>query len=148
MKIAVVLFNLGGPDNLSAVRPFLFNLFKDKNIIRLPTILRYPLGYLISTLRYKKACKIYKKLGGGSPINHQTQKQSYTLQTALNLVEHHQFKVFFCMQYWHPMHPEVIENVKQYAPDKIVLLPLYPQFSTTTTKSSLEVWFKKSKNIS
>jgi ferrochelatase len=153
MKIAVVLFNLGGPTDTKAVRPFLFNLFKDKNIIRLPAIFRYPLGYLISTLRYKKASKIYAKLGGGSPINLETQKQVDALEKALKTqsnalnTNNNEYKTFYCMQYWHPMHAEVIEAVKKYEPDTIILLPLYPQFSTTTTKSSFEVWHKKSKGI-
>lgn len=144
MKIAVILFNLGGPSDMKSVRPFLFNLFKDKNIIRLPAIFRYPLAYLISSLRYKKASKIYTKLGGKSPINQETQHQVTSLEQALNS-QKEEFKVFYCMQYWHPMHPEVIEQVAGYKPDKIVLLPLYPQFSTTTTKSSLEVWYRLSK---
>ncbi|MFT6213157.1 MAG: ferrochelatase [Alphaproteobacteria bacterium] len=146
MKIAIVLFNLGGPTDLESVRPFLFNLFKDKNIIRLPAIIRYPLGYLISRLRSKKATNIYTKLGGGSPINAETQKQANTLNQMLE-AEKEDFKVFYCMQYWHPMHPEIINNVSAYNPDKIILLPLYPQFSTTTTKSSFEVWFEKSKKL-
>jgi len=147
MKIAVVLFNLGGPDSLSAVRPFLFNLFKDKNIIRLPAILRYPLGFLISRLRFKKATKIYEKLGGQSPINQETQQQADALAKALNTqIQENTYKTFYCMQYWHPMHDDIIDQVQEYTPDKIVLLPLYPQFSTTTTKSSFEVWFKKIKN--
>lgn len=145
MKIAVVLFNLGGPSDENAVRPFLFNLFKDKNIIRLPAIIRYPLGYLISTLRYKKASKIYAQLGGKSPINQETQSQVTALENMLNTQEKDSFKVFYCMQYWHPMHPEVVDQVAEYAPDEIILLPLYPQFSSTTTKSSLEEWFKQSK---
>lgn len=146
MKIAVILFNLGGPTDSKAVRPFLFNLFKDKNIIRLPSIFRYPLAYLISSLRYKKASKIYARLGGGSPINGETQKQADALAHALK-TEKDNFSVYYCMQYWHPMHDEVIANVKVYNPDKIILMPLYPQFSTTTTQSSLEVWFKKSQGI-
>ncbi len=146
MKVAVILFNLGGPSDLNAVRPFLFNLFKDKNIIRLPALFRYPLGYLISRLRYKKASKIYAKLGGSSPINLETQKQADALTKALK-TEKDDFKVFYCMQYWHPMHKEVIDKVKIYNPEKIILLPLYPQFSTTTTKSSLEVWLKYAKGI-
>lgn len=146
MKVAVILFSLGGPSDLQAVRPFLFNLFKDKNIIRLPSIFRYPLAYLISSLRHKKASKIYEKLGGSSPINRETQKQVDALNKALK-TEKDEFNVFYCMQYWHPMHPEVIQKVKACNPDKIILLPLYPQFSTTTTKSSLEVWLKESKGV-
>lgn len=146
MKIAVVLFNLGGPTDLHAVRPFLFNLFKDKNIIRLPALFRYPLAFLIAKLRYQKASKIYAKLGGGSPINLETEKQVFALEKALQTGKD-EYKIFYCMQYWHPMHDEVILSVKDYNPDNIILLPLYPQFSTTTTKSSFEVWEAKAKNI-
>jgi ferrochelatase len=141
-KIAVILFNLGGPDNMQAVKPFLFNLFKDKNIIPLPAIVRYPLGWLISTLRHKKAQKIYEKLGGKSPINPQTYAQAQALEAYLqnNNQQNYEYKTFMCMRYWHPMSDEVIQNVKDYAPDKIILLPLYPQMSTSTTQSSFEEW--------
>jgi ferrochelatase len=145
MKIAVVLFNLGGPNAPSAVKPFLFNLFKDKNIIRLHALLRYPLAFLISRLRNKKAKNIYDSLGGKSPINQETEKQVLALEKILN--DHDSkinFKTFYCMQYWHPMHPEVFQNVVDFNPDKVILLPLYPQYSTTTTKSSFGSWTQQS----
>ena len=139
-KIAVILLNLGGPDKISAVKPFLFNLFKDKNIIPLPTFLRYPLAFLISRLRYKKSAQIYQKLGGKSPIYPQTYAQAQALTQELQKNTDKNYKVFFAMRYWHPFTSEVILDVKKFNPDKIILLPLYPQFSTTTTQSSFEEW--------
>lgn len=139
MKIAVVLFNLGGPTSLEGVRPFLFNLFKDPHILRMPFFIRYPLAWLISTLRTKKAKGIYAKLGGGSPLNHHTLQQSQALQWLLKN-RGYDVKVFMCMRYAPPMTHEVVRDVKDYAPDRVVLLPLYPQFSTSTTKSSFEEW--------
>ena len=134
MKTAVVLFNLGGPDSLENVRPFLYNLFNDKAIISLPAIFRKPLARFISSKRNQKAQDIYKLIGGKSPIVEETQAQANALQSALG----NDHKVFICMRYWHPMSAEVATQVKTYAPDKIILLPLYPQFSTTTTGSSFK----------
>ena len=141
-KIAVILFNLGAPDNLQAVRPFLFNLFFDKNIIRLPYFLRLPLAYLISKKRDKTAQEIYKILGGGSPLLPNTQKQADLLQKNLNKDKKKQFQCFIAMRYWHPMIKQTLEQVKDFNPDKIILLPLYPQYSTTTSGSSLQQWHK------
>lgn len=141
MKLAIVLFNLGGPTSKEGVKPFLFNLFKDKNIIRLPAIARYPLAWLISTLRTQKAQDIYTQIGGGSPLNTNTKAQADALEYSLRTRYSHA-KVFMCMRYAPPMTKEVVEQVRSYHPDKIVLLPLYPQFSTTTTKSSFEEWDK------
>lgn len=138
-KVAVVLFNLGGPTSLEGVKPFLFNLFKDKNIINLPGIVRYPLAWLISTLRTKKAQGIYAQLGGKSPLNENTQKQCAALENALSHAGI-KAKVFMCMRYAPPMTDVVAKDVLAYNPDEIVLLPLYPQYSTTTTKSSMEAW--------
>ncbi len=139
MKLAVILFNLGGPTSQEGVKPFLFNLFKDRNIIRLPAVARYPLAWLISTLRTKKAQSIYLKLGGGSPLNANTQAQVDALEVKLK-ADYPHVKVFMCMRYAPPMTKEVVAKVRAYGPDQIVLLPLYPQFSTTTTKSSFEEW--------
>lgn len=147
-KIAVILFNLGGPDNLKSVKPFLFNLFTDENIIRLPWFGRYPLAWLISTLRNKKACDIYKKLGGKSPINQQTYAQSDAVEKVLKEKNtNNQYKIFTAMRYWHPMTHDMITDVQDYDPDYVILLPLYPQLSTTTTKSSFEEWDKQAKKI-
>ncbi|MBY0408094.1 MAG: ferrochelatase, partial [Rickettsiales bacterium] len=144
-KRAVVLFNLGGPDSLKAVRPFLFNLFNDRAIITLPQPGRFLLALLISTLRNKKAQGIYKHLGGKSPLLELTTQQAGALEKQLNARKEKpedEFKVFVCMRYWHPMTDVVVKKVKAYAPDAITLLPLYPQFSTTTTGSSFTEWNK------
>lgn len=139
-KIAVVLFNLGGPDNLQAVRPFLFNLFNDKAIIGLPGIFRYVLAKFISARRDPVAQEIYKHLGGRSPILPLTESQSTALEVQLNQSGDDVFKTFIAMRYWHPMTEETVKNVKAFSPDEIFLVPLYPQFSTTTTGSSIKKW--------
>lgn len=135
-KTAVVLFNLGGPDRPEAVKPFLFNLFNDPAIIGAPKFIRYCIAKLISSRRAPVAQAIYHELGGGSPILPLTEKQAKALETELG----QGYKVFISMRYWHPMSAETVEKVKEYQPDNIVLLPLYPQFSTTTTGSSVADW--------
>lgn len=140
MKIAIILFNLGGPDSLEAVQPFLRNLFGDPAIIGLPTWLRLPLASYIARRRTPKARGIYEKIGGGSPILGQTEAQARALEEALG--PEHEWRGYVCMRYWHPMTEAVVRSVKRFAPDGIVLLPLYPQFSTTTTASSFAAWKK------
>lgn len=143
-KTAIVLFNLGGPDSLSAVQPFLFNLFNDPAIIKLPQPFRYMLAKLISKKRaQKKAIPIYEKMGGKSPILENTQAQADALRNALS--SHGNVETFICMRYWHPMANEAVKQVKNYAPDNIILLSLYPQYSTTTTQSSLDDFAKHAK---
>ncbi len=142
-KTAIVLFNLGGPDNLEAVQPFLFNLFNDPAIIGLPNPFRRMLAKLISTKRAPTAKHIYEEIGGKSPILENTESQTQALESSL--AGHGQVKVFAAMRYWHPRADEVVAEVKQYAPDHIILLPLYPQFSTTTTGSSFKEWDKVAK---
>jgi len=140
-RLAVVLFNLGGPDRLDAVEPFLFNLFNDQAIINLPWPIRPLLARLISRRRGQKARAIYEQLGGGSPILPQTEKQASALEC--QLTEHGtNVKVFIAMRYWHPRADEIALLVKDFAPDEIVLLPLYPQYSTTTTASSIADWHR------
>jgi ferrochelatase len=138
-KIAIVLFNLGGPDKPEAVKPFLFNLFNDHAIIRLPKIPRYLLAKLISSRRAPKAIGIYNHIGGRSPIVPETEKQANALKQALQDTLP-QVEIFIAMRYWHPFTEQVVEDVKKYNPDKIILLPLYPQFSTTTSASSFKLW--------
>lgn len=138
MRTAVVLFNLGGPDRLSSVKPFLFNLFNDPAILTLPQPFRYLLAKWISFKRTHEACEIYSKLSGKSPLLENTQAQANALETQLG----EKYKVFVCMRYWHPMTQEVVKAVKYYNPNRVVLLPLYPQFSTTTTGSSYTEWKK------
>jgi len=140
MKIAIILFNLGGPDSLDAVQPFLRNLFSDPAIITLPSWLRLPLANFIARRRTPKARGIYEKIGGGSPILGQTDAQARALEEALGT--EHEWRGYVCMRYWHPMTERVVQSVKRFAPDRIVLLPLYPQFSTTTTASSFAAWKK------
>ena len=139
MKTAVILFNLGGPQTLDDVKPFLFNLFKDKAILNVPALIRYPLAWCIASRREKEAKHIYAALGGGSPLLANTKAQAAALQKELGA----DFKVFTVMRYWHPFAKDVAKDVTAYAPDKIIYLPLYPQFSTTTTKSSFEDFDKK-----
>jgi ferrochelatase len=138
-RVAVVLFNLGGPDGPDAVKPFLFNLFNDPAIIGLPNPLRWLVAKLISTRRAPVAREIYAHLGGGSPLLGLTREQATALEAALTGGDD-EFKAFVCMRYWHPMSDAVAAEVKVYKPDEIVLLPLYPQFSTTTSASSLKDW--------
>jgi protoporphyrin/coproporphyrin ferrochelatase len=135
-KIAVVLLNLGGPDNLEAVEPFLFNLFNDKEIITMPQPFRYLLAKLISKLRKKKAMEIYRSLGGRSPILENTLEQAMELERALEKQED-TYKVFVCMRHWHPFSYEVVEKIENFNPEKIILLPLYPHMASSTTKSAI-----------
>ncbi|MDO1559098.1 ferrochelatase [Brevundimonas sp. 2R-24] len=143
MRLAVVLFNLGGPDGPEAVRPFLFNLFNDPAIIRLPGLLRTPLARLISSRREKAAQANYALMGGRSPIVPETEAQAAALTAALKTaLPEAETRVFIAMRYWTPMVEEVAAEVAAWRADEIVLLPLYPQFSTTTTASSLKAWRK------
>lgn len=139
-RIAVVLFNLGGPDQLASVRPFLVNLFSDPNIITAPGPVRWAIARLIAWRRTVVAQEIYRKIGGGSPIVAQTRKQADALQSVLKAQGYSNIQCFTVMRYWHPRAEDIVRDVKQYAPDDVVLLPLYPQFSTTTTRSSLQEW--------
>lgn len=140
-KIAVVLLNLGGPDTQEAVRPFLFNLFADKAIIRLPWPARMALATLISTTRAKSARANYALMGGGSPLLPETRKQADALQARLTAdLAGDEVRIFIAMRYWKPFTAETARDVAAFAPDEVILLPLYPQFSTTTTGSSIEAW--------
>lgn len=139
MKTAVVLFNLGGPGSLSEVRPFLYNLFNDPHIISLPQPFRSLLAHFISLSRAPKAKEIYDHMGGKSPILENTQAQADALES--DLAGKGEYRVFVAMRYSSPTIPQVVEEVKKYAPEKIILLPLYPQFSSTTTKSAFTLWY-------
>lgn len=140
-RVAVVLVNMGGPDRPEAVRPFLFNLFNDPAIIGLPGIVRTPLARLISSRREASAQANYALMGGGSPLLPETEKQAQALSRALaDAAPGDDSRVFIAMRYWRPFTEETAAAVKAFRPDKIVLLPLYPQFSTTTTASSLKKW--------
>lgn len=140
-RIAVVLFNLGGPDSLKAVRPFLFNLFKDPAIIGLPSPLRQLLAGVIALARTRSAKANYAHMGGASPLLPETQRQAQALAGILSTKwPDAELKVVVAMRHWRPDTAEAARSVAAFAPDDVVLLPLYPQFSATTTGSSLEAW--------
>jgi ferrochelatase len=140
-RIAVVLFNLGGPDGPDAVRPFLENLFSDPAIIQAPWILRRPLAALIARLRRRSAVANYALMGGGSPIVLETEAQARALDRRLEVeLPDAEVKTFIAMRYWRPMTAETAAAVTRWKPDHVVLAPLYPQFSTTTTGSSFKAW--------
>ena len=141
MKKAIILFNLGGPDKLENVEPFLFNLFNDPAILNLPTFLRYPLAKLISNRRAPVAKKIYAELGGSSPILKLTIEQSDALEIKLNQTQKEdEYKCFIIMRCWNPRAKDVIKDVQLYRPDEVVLMPLYPQYSAATSGSSIKEW--------
>ena len=149
MKKAIILFNLGGPDKLENVEPFLFNLFYDPAILNLPKFIRFPLAKLIANRRAPTAKKIYQELGGSSPILKLTIEQSVALENSLNKNDKlNDYKCFIVMRCWHPRAKNVLKEVKNYNPDEIVLMPLYPQYSAATSGSSIKEWkdeCKKSK---
>src|SRR6202140_428574 len=140
-RVGVVLFQLGGPDTLDAIEPFLFNLFCDPDIIDFPfaRIGRKPLAKLISSTRARKVQHHYATIGGGSPIRRFTEQQARALQRKL---AHSGLdaRCFVAMRYWHPFTAEAIEQLRAAQCDEVVLLPLYPHYSSTTTGSSLNEW--------
>jgi len=138
MKKAVILFNLGGPDKLESVEPFLFNLFNDPAIINIPSFIRYPLAKFISKRRAPIAKNIYKEIGNKSPILELTQQQAESLES--NLIKKGDYKCFVVMRCWYPRALDVFKKVREYNPDEIILLPLYPQYSASTSGSSINEW--------
>ena len=141
MKKAVILFNLGGPDKLENVEPFLFNLFNDPAILNLPGFFRYPLAKLIANRRTPTAKKIYQELGGSSPILSLTEDQANALELKLNKDdEQSEYKCFIVMRCWHPRAENVVKEVIDYNPNEIILMPLYPQYSAATSGSSIKEW--------
>ena len=143
---AVVLFNLGGPDSPEAVKGFLTNLFSDPAIIRLPWPVRPLLASFIARKRTPVAQQIYAELGGRSPLLPETLKQAAALEQAL-AEPGNEWRTFVSMRYWHPFADEVVQDVASWNPDRVVLLPLYPQFSSTTTQSSLADWQRAAKSV-
>ena len=138
-RVGVLLLNLGGPDRLEDVRPFLFNLFSDPEIIRLPIKgLQKPLAWLISTLRSGKSQENYRQIGGGSPLRKITEAQGEALESKLKEVGQ-DVKIYIGMRYWHPFTEEAIAQVQKDEITKLVILPLYPQFSISTSGSSFRV---------
>ncbi len=138
-RVAIVLFNLGGPDAPESIRPFLVNLFTDPAILRVPGWVRPWLGRLIAWRRTKPATENYAVLGGKSPLLELTEEQGRSLDAALAAAPF-EARSFIAMRYWHPMSDATARAVKAWNPDEILLLPLYPQFSTTTTGSSIAAW--------
>jgi ferrochelatase len=136
-KVAIVLFNLGGPDRPEAIRPFLLNLFLDPAILRVPFFVRPFLARYIAGARVKGATENYALLGGKSPLLALTRDQAAALEAELPEMD---AKCFIAMRYWHPFSLETAKAVKAWEPDEIVLLPLYPHYSTTTTGSSVTAW--------
>jgi protoporphyrin/coproporphyrin ferrochelatase len=139
-RIAVVMFQLGGPDTLAAVEPFLYNLFCDPDIINFPGsfLARKPLAKLISTTRSKVVRHHYAEIGGGSPIRRLTGQQARALEAALR--PHLAARTMVAMRYWHPTTEAAIATLESAPFDELVLLPLYPQYSFATTRSSLKEW--------
>lgn len=141
-NIAVVLFNLGGPDRPESIRPFLINFFMDKAIIGAPYPVRWAISRYIAFKRSRReAGSAYGVLGGKSPLLENTNAQARALEENLNgRQDGNRYTVHVCMRYWHPMTERVVQQVMADQPDQIILLPLYPQFSTTTSGSSWTAW--------
>ena len=139
--LGIVLFQLGGPDTLDAIQPFLFNLFCDPDIIDFPfaRIGRRPLARLISSTRAKKVEHHYSVIGGGSPIRRFTETQARALEQALQSLGVNA-RCFVAMRYWHPFTAEAVAQLQAADCDQVVLLPLYPHYSSTTVGSSLNEW--------
>jgi ferrochelatase len=140
-RLGIVLFQLGGPDTLEAIQPFLYNLFCDPDIIDFPfaRIGRKPLAKLISTTRARRVQHHYATIGGGSPIRRNTERQAQALEAGLRALGL-DARCFVAMRYWHPFTGEAIEKLRAAGCDEVVLLPLYPQYSSTSTGSSLNEW--------
>jgi ferrochelatase len=143
-RVGIVLFQLGGPDTLEAIEPFLYNLFCDPDIIDFPfaRIGRKPLAKLVSTTRARKVQHHYAIIGGGSPIRRHTERQARALEIELRN-RGHDAHCFVAMRYWHPFTQEAIAQLRASPCEEIVLLPLYPQYSSTTTGSSLNEWRRR-----
>jgi protoporphyrin/coproporphyrin ferrochelatase len=143
-RVGIVLFQLGGPDTLEAIEPFLYNLFCDPEIIDFPfaRIGRKPLAKLISATRARKVQHHYATIGGGSPIRRNTERQARALEADLRRqgMDAH---CFVAMRYWHPFTSEAVQQVEDADCDELVLLPMYPQYSSTTTGSSLNEWNRR-----
>ncbi len=141
-RVGVVLFQLGGPDSLEAIEPFLYNLFCDPDIIDFPfaRLAREPLAKLISSRRAGKVRKHYQEIGGKSPLGELTERQARALE--IELSKSFAARVIVAMRYWHPLTKVAVEELQAFAPEEIVLLPLYPQYSSTTTGSSLNEWHR------
>jgi len=140
-KTAVVLLNFGGPDSLNSVRPFLYNIFSDRYVFSFPIsfVFQKPLAWLIAKNRSHRVQREYALIGGSSPINKWTQKQRTLLQEKLRSVNP-DIDIFIGMRFWYPFISDAAEQVMNSSYDKILLLPLYPQYSKTTTGSAVYEW--------
>ena len=143
-RTGVVLLNLGGPDSLEAVEPFLFNLFSDPDIIDFPFsfLFRKRLAKIISTRRSPGVIKQYEEIGGKSPIRQLTEQQASLLEEELNQ-QGVDARVYVAMRYWKPSTEEVLDAIDRDGVSRVVLLPLYPQYSKATTVSSVKEWEKQ-----
>lgn len=141
-RVAVVLFNLGAPDGYDSVRPFLFNLFSDPAVLRLPCVLRWPMAWFIARRHARAAREIHDRSGGGSLLLNHTEAQAAALEAALADAG---IRVFIAMRYWYPMADETAQQVADYNPDQVLLLPLYPQYSMATTASSVRMWHRSAR---
>jgi protoporphyrin/coproporphyrin ferrochelatase len=138
-RLGVLLLNLGGPEQLADVRPFLFNLFSDPEIIRLPIpALQKPLAWLIATSRFKKSQANYEKIGGGSPLRRITEEQARAIEQQLQS-RGADAKVYIGMRYWNPFTAEALQQIQRDGIEELVILPLYPQFSISTSGSSFRL---------
>ncbi|NJM65442.1 MAG: ferrochelatase [Acaryochloris sp. RU_4_1] len=138
-RVGVLLLNLGGPEQLTDVRPFLYNLFADPEILRLPfTWLQKPFAGFISTLRARTSRENYRQIGGGSPLRRITEAQAHALQDNLQ-AKGCEAQVYIGMRYWHPFTEEAIARIKRDGIEELVILPLYPQFSISTSGSSIRL---------
>jgi ferrochelatase len=136
-RLAIVLFNLGGPDRPESIRPFLLNLFRDPAILRVPFFVRPFLARIIARARVAPATVNYAYIGGKSPLLELTMQQARSLEAALPELD---AQCFVAMRYWHPFSEEVAREVAAWKPDRVLLLPLYPHYSTTTVGSSVRAW--------
>lgn len=135
----IVMLNLGGPDSLEAVRPFLYNLFSDREIIRLgPSFMQKPLAWIISTVRSKKTASMYGEIGGKSPILDITTAQAQALEKELNSSGETRYKVYIGMRYWHPFMKDTVNMIMEDGVRKLTALSLYPHYSKATTGSSVD----------
>ncbi|MGA2132667.1 MAG: ferrochelatase [Bryobacteraceae bacterium] len=142
-KLGVVLFQLGGPDSLEAIEPFLYNLFSDPDIIDFPfaRLARQPLARLIAATRARHVARHYAEIGGRSPIREFTERQARALEADLR--RDFDARVVVAMRYWHPFTAEALQEIESHAPADLILLPLYPQYSRTTTGSSVNEWKRR-----
>ncbi|CCH67759.1 Ferrochelatase, protoheme ferro-lyase [Richelia intracellularis HH01] len=148
-RVGVLLLNLGGPDKLEDVGPFLYNLFSDPEIIRLPfSWLQKPLAWFIATRRTSQSQENYRKIGGGSPLRSITEQQGKALKERLNTLGR-DANIYIGMRYWHPFTEEAITKITEENIKHLVILPLYPQFSISTSGSSFrlleKLWQKNPK---